>query len=77
MPVKLRTWGFIIGAIAVVAVVLSLLFLTQQVQDAPIPTPTGPVIAVTAEITPDRLTPTDDAEADSSATPAAEATTES
>lgn len=53
MPVRLRTWGVIIGFIAVVLIVLSLLFFTRQVQDAPVPTPTGPVPVVTGEVTPE------------------------
>ena len=65
MPVKLRTWGVIIGGIAVVLIVLSLLFLTQQVQDAPVPTPTGPVPVVTGEVMSEATPVPDDTESES------------
>lgn len=75
MPVRLRTWGVIIGFIAVVLIVLSLLFFTRQVQEAPVPTPTGPVPVVTGEITPEDEAAVDATEeADSDATQDVEAT---
>ena len=77
MPVKLGPWGVVIGAIALVVIVLSLLFFTQQVQDAPVPTPTGPVPVVTAEITPERDLSTDEASGEETDTPTLEATAES
>ena len=77
MPVKLRTWGVIIGVIAVVLIVLSLLFFTQQVQDAPIPTPTGPVPVVTAEVMSEATPSDDDTEAESTEAPDVESTAES
>ena len=80
MPVKLGPWGVIIGGIALVVIVLSLLFFTRQVQDAPVPTPTGPVPAVTAEITPETDLSTreaDETSAEETETPLLEATTES
>jgi|GEM_PF-6660334 len=77
MPVKLRTWGVIIGGIAVVLVVLSLLFLTQQVQDAPVPTPTGPVPVVTGEVMSEATPVPDDTESESTEAPTVESTVES
>jgi hypothetical protein len=85
MPAKLGPWGVIIGIIAIVLIVLSLLFFTRQVQQAPVPTPTGPVPVVTAEITPETTSSADDLEvnatqdADDDALPTAavEATAES
>lgn len=77
MPVKLRTWGVIIGGIAVVLIVLSLLFLTQQVQDAPVPTPTGPVPVVTGEVMSEATPVPDDTESESTESPTVELTAES
>lgn len=65
MPVKLGPWGIIIGGIAIVVIVLSLLFFTQQVQDAPVPTPTGPVPTVMGEATPESSLATDTAGSES------------
>lgn len=74
MPAKLGPWGVIIGVIAVVLIVLSLLFLTQQVQDAPIPTPTGPVPVVTAEIMSEPSITTDESDTDATEDATIEAT---
>jgi hypothetical protein len=77
MPVKLGPWGVIIGVIAIVLIVLSLLFFTRQVQDAPVPTPTGPVPVLTAEITSEPSDATDESDVEATEDATVEATAES
>jgi hypothetical protein len=44
-----RTWAIVIVVVAVVLIIISLTFLSQQIQQGPAPTPTGPVLTVTAD----------------------------
>lgn len=53
MPANARVWGAVIAVVAIILIVLSFMVLTQQIQNAPVPTPTGDIPTVTVEKTQD------------------------